>query len=135
MENTANQEAFISALVLGGCTPTEAAKQAGYAQPKQRAYELLRKPHIVEAIRREQDRLLTGDLTNLALSTLRRVMGDDASSANAKVAASRAILEAGGHFKKLVGAAVPSRSITELSVKELQDKLHALQEQSRTLSN
>lgn len=118
---TDTQAAFISALVLEGCPPTEAARRAGYAQPKQRAHELLRKPHIIYLIRQEQARVITGDLTNLALRTLRRVMDDAESAPSAKVSACRAVLEASGYFKKEAPADAGTKNPFELTRAELQD--------------
>jgi hypothetical protein len=96
---TSQQSSFISALVLEGCNPTEAARRAGYAHPKQRAHELLQKQHILAEIKREQSRALTGNLSNIALGTLQNVMENQKNPASARVAAARAVLEAAGHFK------------------------------------
>jgi len=130
MDKTDNQAAFISALVLEGCNPTEAARRAGYAQPKQRAYELLRKPHIIDAIRQEQERLLSGELTNVAMATLRQIMENENCTPAARVAASRAVLEAAGMFKKPpLSGRERQTSLAEMSREELQSMLSHLQAQ------
>ncbi len=97
---TENQADFVRYLVRERYNPTEAARRAGYQHPRQRAYELLRKPNVARAIRTEQQAVLNGDLTSLAFDTLRDVMKNQAAPASAKVAASRAVLEAAGFFKK-----------------------------------
>lgn len=114
------QSAFVSALVRDGCNATEAARRAGYAQPKQRAYELLRKPHVLQAIRDEQARLLDGDLANVALRTLREVMESESSPASARVAASRAVLEASGYFKRGKEGQLAEEDILDMSEQELE---------------
>lgn len=94
------QSNFVRYLVRERCNATEAARRAGYQHPRQRGYELLRKPNIARAIRAEQQALLNGDLTSIAFGTLKDVMQNPKSPASAKVAASRAVLEAAGFFKK-----------------------------------
>lgn len=94
------QKEFVRYLVRERCSATEAARRAGYQHPRQRQYELLRKPNIVRAIRAEQQAILNGDLTSIAFGTLKDVMQNPKSPASAKVAASRAVLEAAGFFKK-----------------------------------
>lgn len=115
------QSAFISHLVLDGCNPTEAARRAGYSHPNVRAYELLRKPHITQAIRREQAKVLDGDLANVALRTLRDVMDNANSPASARVAASRAVLEACGHFRRPEGQDLDEKDILSMSAQELEE--------------
>lgn len=119
-ELTEIQDAFVSHLVLDGCTPTEAARRAGYAHPNVRAYELLRKPHIAEAIRKQQTRILDGDLANVALRTLRGVMEDLKAPASARVAASRAVLEASGHFRRNEEPDLDDKDILSMTAQELE---------------
>lgn len=119
-ELTEQQAAFVSHLVLDGLTPTESARRAGYAHAAQRATELVRKPHVMAAIRQEQSRLLDGDLANVALRTLRGVMEDQQSPASAKVAASRAVLEASGYFKREQESPLENKSPLDMSAQELE---------------
>ncbi len=119
-ELTEQQAAFVSNMVRGGLTPTESARRAGYAHAAQRATELVRKPHVMAAIRQEQSRLLDGDLANVALRTLRGVMEDQQSPASAKVAASRAVLEACGHFKRSQEPSLEEKDPLDMSAQELE---------------
>lgn len=119
-ELTEQQAAFVSHLVLDGLTPTEAARRAGYAHAAQRATELVRKPHVIEAIRQEQARLLDGNLANIALRTLRGVMEDQRSPASARVAASRAVLEASGYFRCTHETPLDEKSPLDMSAHELE---------------
>jgi hypothetical protein len=118
---TEGQQAFVSYLVLEGCNPSEAARRAGYSHPNVRAYELLRKPHITQAIRREQAKVLDGDLANVALRTLRDVMDNANAPASARVAASRAVLEACGHFRRPEGQDLDEKEILAMSAQELEE--------------
>ncbi len=136
MQNlTENQAEFISNLVREGCNPTEAARRAGYAHPKQRAHELLRKPHVAEAIRQEQSRLIGSDLANVALRTLKSIMETDDSPPSARVAASRAVLEAGGYFKKDGNSSNSfGKPIDDMSPDELDDFIREGQKMIGTIS-
>lgn len=120
MELTDIQSTFVRHLVLTGCTPTEAARHAGYAHAAQRATELVRKPHIVAAIREEQSRILDGDLTNVAMRTLKEVMENPKSPASARVAASRAVLEASGHFRRDRETLIEDKDPLDMTTQELE---------------
>jgi len=119
-ELTDIQSAFVRHLVLTGCTPTEAARHAGYTHAAQRATELVRKPHIVAAIREEQSRALDGDLTNVALRTLKEIMQSKKSPASARVAASRAVLEASGYFRRDKEMLIEDKDPLDMSAQELE---------------
>ena len=95
---TGKQETFVHHLVSSGVSATEAARRAGYEGTaiRQNASQLLRKPHVQEAIRREQFLRLNGGLANLALSTLEHVMTDPTAPHGAKVQAAIAVLERSG---------------------------------------
>lgn len=95
---TLKQRAFVTILVRQGCNPTQAARQAGYVEPKVASYDLLRTPHIQEAIRQERARYVSGDLANIATGTLRAIMIDESAPASARVAAARTALELAGEL-------------------------------------
>ena len=78
------QQSFIDYLVKDNKNPTESARLAGYAHPKQSAYVLTRNPNIIHAIRLSRQTLYQTDLANLAVETLRSVMLDPDSSGSAK---------------------------------------------------
>lgn len=90
---TPKQQAFVRHLVATGCSHTEAARQAGYAHPKEEAYSLTRLPHVAAAIRQERARVFDADLANVAAETLRAVMTDKEAPAAARVSAARTVLE------------------------------------------
>lgn len=114
------QQRFIDHLVATGCTPTQAARTAGYAEPAQEAYRLIRKPHIVAAIRELRGRLISAHGANVAIKTLVDIMQDATAPASARVSTGRTMLEAAGHFNK--GAAeereVPLHEMTSAQLND-----------------
>ncbi len=118
-ELTKIQSTFVRYLVRDQLNPTEAARLAGYAHPKQRAYELLSKPNVQAAVRQQQARLIDGHLGNVALKTLENVMMSETVPASARVAAARAVLEAGGYFRRDPREELENKSMEEMSQEEL----------------
>jgi hypothetical protein len=98
MALTDNQQRFVDQLVTTGCTPTAAARLAGYSEPSVEASRLARKPHVVQAIREAQGRLITTAGANLALKTMCDIMGDVMAPASSRVSAARSMMEAAGMF-------------------------------------
>ena len=90
---TPKQQVFVHHLVQTGCSPTAAARQAGYSAAKESAYGLTRLPHVAAAIRQERARVFDSDLANVAAETLRAVMTDKEAPAAARVSAARTVLE------------------------------------------
>ena len=113
---TASQIIFVEELVSNGRTATEAARRAGYADASQEAWRLMRKPHVLAAIREHRERLISGSLSNIAAETLREVMENKTYPASARVAAARAVWEAAGHFTgpgKELGTGKPLNEMSE----------------------
>src|SRR5262245_38027389 len=63
------QQAFTVAFVRNGGNASAAAKEAGYAEPSQIAYALMRVPMVLLAIRAEQARVIGADLATVAIGT------------------------------------------------------------------
>jgi len=120
MELSDKQASFVRYLVLDGCSPTEAARRANYAQPKQRAWELLQRNTVQAAIRAERTRVIGSDLANVAVKTLRDIMTDDKAPAAARVSAARTSLEMAGHLGP-TGKEMDDKPIAEMSQAELQE--------------
>lgn len=118
---TDNQRQFVDHLVTTGCTPTEAARHAGYAEPNVEAYKLMRKEHVIAAIRDLRTRLIEGEAANVALQTLVGIMKDKAAPASARVSAARTVCEAAGHFDKGSVARSDSTSLADMSADQLAD--------------
>lgn len=90
---TPMQGQFVREVVANGVNPTEAARRAGFAVPREAGYRLSRLPHVMAAVRQERARLFDGELANVAAETLRQVMTDPEAPAAARVSAARTVLE------------------------------------------
>lgn len=118
-ELTDQQTSFVEQLVSNGCTQTEAARRAGYADPGMEAWRLMRKPHVIAAVREHRERLISGSLANVAAETFREVMENKAYPAAARVAAARAVWEAAGHFSGADKNKGQDRPLNEMTEDEL----------------
>lgn len=116
---TSKQRAFVVTLVRHGCTPTQAARHAGYVDAKVSAYDLLRSAHIQTAVKFERSRYVMSDLANIATGTLRDVMQDKEAPASARVQAARTVLELAGELGRGKLDADEERPLSELSADEL----------------
>jgi hypothetical protein len=96
---TETQAQFVRAFVKNGGNASAAAVEAGYSKERARftGYDLTRNPKIIEAVKMEQARYISGELSNVALGTLGNIMRDETAPAAARVQASRWVLEAAGH--------------------------------------
>ena len=83
------QRDFVTYLVRENKNATEAARLAGYAHPKQSAYDLTRNPAIIALMRQARQTLYQADLANVAGETIRSVMLDLDAPASARVSAAR----------------------------------------------
>jgi len=123
-EFTEQQQKFIEA-VTNGKPHTVAAVEAGYSDSRS-GWRLLRVPAIAAAIKERQAALLCGDLSGVALSTLRAVMIDETAPAAARVSAAKWTLEAAGHgLAAALGSArlgldVSDKPLSALSLSELE---------------
>lgn len=131
---TEKQRAFVTVLVRKGCTPTQAARNAGYADAKVSAYDLLRNPHIQNAVRFERQRYVASDLANIATETLRLVMVDQESPASARVQAARTVLELAGELGKSKSDGGEERPLSELSAHDLTRLIDQWQDERAALA-
>jgi hypothetical protein len=92
------QVAFAEAYVAGSGSATQAAIAAGYSSvsARQTASRLLATPHVQEAIRREQRRVLGNRLASKALGVLEKILDDDGAPAGVRVDAAKTILDRAG---------------------------------------
>ena len=97
---TDQQREFVNYLVRESKNPTEAARLAGYAHPKQSAYDLTRNPSIAALMRQTRQTVYQTELASLSADTLRNVMLDIDAPASAKVSAARTALELAGDLGK-----------------------------------
>lgn len=131
---TLKQRSFVITLVRQGCTPTQAARAAGYVDPKVSAYDLLRSPHIQAAVRFERSRYIMSDLANISTGTLREVMTDKQAPASARVQAARTVLEVAGELGRSKSEADEDRPLSELSAEELTRMIDKWQDERVTLA-
>lgn len=116
------QAAFVDNFVAGGMNATRAAVAAGYSErsAKVTAHNLLKKPHVQDAIRAEQRRVLQSDLATLALGVLRKVLEDEDAPVGARVDAAKTVLDRAG----LVAQRVASDEQVDMPISQLsQDSL------------
>tara|TARA_B100001758_G_scaffold200980_1_gene179879 strand:+ start:52 stop:498 length:447 start_codon:yes stop_codon:yes gene_type:complete len=116
---TDQQREFVNYLVRESKNPTEAARLAGYAHPKQSAYDLTRNPSIAALMRQTRQTVYQTELASLSADTLRNVMLDIDAPASAKVSAARTALELAGDLNKGSDDPTSSRSLSEMSPDEL----------------
>lgn len=116
---TEQQKAFVSYVVSEQKNPTEAARMAGYAVPKQSAYDLTRNPAVAMLMRQERQTVYQTDLASLAAHTLKNVMKDDDAPASAKVSAARTALELAGDLGANAISLVSGKLASEMTPEEL----------------
>lgn len=92
------QHRFAVEFVTNGGNATSAAKVAGYSAKTagQMGFKLLGNPHVQDAIRAEQRRLLHGDLATKALGVLKSIMENEEAPAGARVDAAKTVLDRAG---------------------------------------
>jgi len=132
---TLKQRAFVTILVRQGCNPTQAARQAGYVEPKVASYDLLRTPHVQEAVRQERARYISGDLANVATGTLRAIMTDESAPASARVAAARTALELAGELGSSKRDVDDDRPLNEMTADQLAQLIDKWQGERSELAN
>mgnify|MGYP003151863772 CR=1 FL=1 len=123
-EFTDRQEQFIYNLVRLGHNPTASARNAGYKDPKQSAFNLVHSNKILHKIQHERLKLFQSDLSLVAVHTLKEVMQDQDAPASARVSACRSVLEIAGDFK--AGAKDQDKSLAEMSPAELASVIEKL---------
>lgn len=118
---TERQQIFMNEY-LEGRTQTEAARRAGYKQPEQQAWNLLRVPKIAAYIRAEQARKLATDGVRVGINTLLSIAQDEAAPKAARVQAANSLLDRAGLTARVAEAAqgLHERPLSEMTIHELQ---------------
>jgi len=133
-EITDRQRDFVQYLVRDNKNATESARLAGYAHPKQSAYDLTRNPAIIMLMRQARRTLYESDLVNVAADTIRSVMLDPDAPASARVSAARTAMELAGDLGKNAEAADAGKSLAELSPDELARMIDSWEQQRSALA-
>ena len=113
------QTQFCEYLVKENKNPTEAARLAGYAVPKQSAYILTRNPTVMTALRLMRQTVYQTDMASLAANTLKEVMQDPDANPSAKVSAARTALELAGDLGKNAEEMSSGKNLGEMTPDEL----------------
>jgi phage terminase small subunit len=123
LKTTDLQRDFVVEYVANGGIATKAAASAGYSQQSARqiASQLLNKPHIQEAIRREQRKKLYG-LGSKAMSVIESILDDENAPTGVRLDAAKTVLDRCGLTAETAKAeqAQNSKSLEEMTADELQ---------------
>lgn len=115
---TPKQRDFIHR-VSSGQNPSAACRDAGYSAPNQDAYGLMRKPHVLAAIKERRHALIDGGMTNIALDTMRELMTDkEGTPAATRYKAAEWTLKAGGYGAQ-DNQAGQEKDLTDMNADEL----------------
>ena len=111
------QDTFIYNLVCLGNNPTQAARLAGYLQPKQSAHDLTRNSKVIARIQQMRQKVFSTDLATTACQVLKDVMLNS-STDSARVSACRTVLELSGDFARSKATST-DKDLAELTPEEL----------------
>ena len=111
------QDTFIYNYVCLGNNPTQAARHAGYLQPKQSAHDLTRNSKVIAKIQQMRAKVFSTDLATTACQVLKDVMLNS-STDSARVSACRTVLELSGDFARSKAQAT-DKDLAELTPDEL----------------
>ncbi len=118
------QAAFVREYVSNGGNGAAAARDAGYSEVSagKYAYQLLEKPHVQDAIHREQRRVLSGPLASMALRVLKGFLDDENAPYGVRADAAKAVLDRGGlgPVKAEPDKADESSDLEDLSIAQLE---------------
>ncbi len=132
---TPKQNTFLQHHVKHGMNPTQSARLAGYADPKQSAFQLVHSPAMIARIRLEREKLFHTDLATIATDCLRSVMESEESPASAKVSACRTVLEVCnllGKHSQTTGA--NSKDLSSMTPEELESVINSLESSKASMA-
>ena len=135
MGMTPKQNTFLQHHVRHGMNPTVSARLAGYADPKQSAFNLVHSPAMIARIRLEREKLFHTDLATIATDTLKQVMESEEAPASAKVSACRTVLEVCnllGKHSQTTGA--NSKDLSTMTPQELSAVIHSLESSKASMA-
>lgn len=124
------QRAFVRAYVRNGGNAKAAADEAGYSQSHARAWELTTNPRVMDAIRVEQSRVITGELATLAVGVVRDILNDKELSPKVRLDAAKTVLDRAGHIAPKAEAPQDPASVRDLNQMD-RDQLEAFIERAQ----
>jgi len=131
---TEMQESFLHNHVKHGMNPTQSARVAGYADPKQSAFQLVHSPAMIAKIRHEREKLFHTDLATTATATLRDVMESEEAPASAKVSACRTVLEVCGMLGKHSQKSNDNKSLSDMTADDLAVLIGSLEDSKQAMA-
>lgn len=124
-ELTAQQEIFVLEYVRNSGRGSEAARKAGYSEKSAGKYasQLLDKPHVQDAIHREQRRSFM-ELASISIGQAKMMLEDPKTTAGARVQLIMTTLDRAGHAAKRDGGEADDgeqKDLRRMSIEELED--------------
>lgn len=119
---TPAQSRFAYLVGHDGLSLTQAAENAGFANPGNYGSKLMRNPNVRAAVHQIRAGAIEGDLASLALSTMRSLMRDELTPAPVRFQAAKWTLETCGHkaAADAAGMPAPEKSLSDMSLDELE---------------
>jgi hypothetical protein len=119
---------FVKNLLLGRAS-NEAARLAGFPQPRVAAVRLLNDPAVLDAIEKAVSGRMRGELAPKALNNLAEILDSKSASRALKLAASKAVLDRAGHVPPKAPDSVgdPAKGISERSPEQLRQFIQQAQ--------
>ena len=134
MAFTERQNEFLHNHVKLGMNPTQSARLAGYADPKQSAFQLVHSPAMIAKIRHEREKLFHTDLATTATATLKAVMESEEAPASAKVSACRTVLEVCSLLGRNSQKANDNKSLSDMSSEDLAVLIGSLEDTKQAMA-
>lgn len=123
---TEQRAAFVTA-VAEGIEPILAAKEAGFSSPRTEAHRLLQSPQIRDALQKYHSGTINGELSALAIKTLRCLLTDTLVPAPVRLGAVKLTLALAGHSENPSDNKdkrdKPLHAMTEAELLAMADKL------------
>lgn len=119
---------FVAYLLLGR-KDNEAARLAGFEQPRVAAVRLLQDPLVLAEIEKAVSGRMRGELAPKALNTLADILDSKSASRTLKLAAAKTVLDRAGYVPPKAPDRMddPLKSMAEQTAEELKAFMHAAQ--------
>ena len=130
-ELTDKQRLFVEAYLANGAKRKLAAISAGYTNPETEGWRMMKNPAVLQAIREGREELISGEMSGIAMGTLKQIMLDTAAPPAARVAAAKWTLEAAGHgiaaqaLKQRGGLDLTDKNLSDMSLAEIEELVAA----------
>jgi phage terminase small subunit len=130
---TEQQAIFVKEYVRNGGRGSDAAREAGFSEKSagKYAWALMEKPHVLEAIHREQRRAFT-ELAAISLGQAQAMLEDPKTPAGARVELIKTVCDRAGlaALRNADEAPGEGKPLRDMSIEELEDIAASLRSQS-----